>query len=145
MKKLIRELKFAHAAEIAAHHAYEGHWRSVSDREEQEYIQKISLDELRHIHTLETILRHFGAKPNKFLDSCGYVVGEVVGLMCFVTGWRLPMWVAGVMEKIGKSSYKKIALHAADLGMKVLTSVLIDMAKNEDEHEAYFKRLRENK
>lgn len=142
MKKLIRMLKFAHAAEIAAYHAYEGHWRSVSNQDEQKYIRKIQLDELKHIRTLKTVLVSIDSEPNGFLDHCGKIVGEIVGLACYHTGWRLPMLIAGLMEKIGTASYKNIALEAADNDMKILTVVLLEMAHVEDNHEKYFQQLR---
>lgn len=145
MAKLIRMLKFAHAAEIAAYHAYEGHWRSVSNQAEREYIRKIALDELKHIRTIRNVLVSMQSKPSVILDACGRVVGEVVGLACYYSGWRLPMIVAGLMEKIGTASYHDIALEAADSGMIMLTVLLLDMAKVEDEHETYFRRLRETK
>lgn len=138
-------LKFAHAAEIAAYHAYEGHWRSVSNQIERQYIQKIAFDELKHIGTLRAILATMNAKPNKFLDMCGKTVGEMVGFACYHTGWRLPMIVAGLMEKIGTSSYRKIAYEAAENGKRLLALQLMKMADNEDEHDAYFKELRNTK
>jgi rubrerythrin len=141
MKKLIRQLKFAHAAEIAAYHAYEGHWRSVSNTAEREYIYKIALDELKHIKTIERILKGFNSRPSRLLDFGGKVVGELVGFACYYSGWRLPMLVAGAMEKIGTASYKEIALEAAEQGMPILTLILLDMAKVEDEHEAYFQAI----
>lgn len=145
MKKLIRQLKFAHAAEIAAYHAYEGHWRSVSNQAEQDYIKTIQLDELKHIYVLEKMLDGLQAKPNRFLDWCGKIVGETIGLACFYSGWRLPMWVAGVMEKIGTASYKDIALEAAEQGRYLMAASLMEMAKVEWEHDQYFEKLRKSK
>lgn len=145
MKKLIRQLKFAHAAEIAAYHAYEGHWRSVSNTAEQKYIQDIQLDELKHIYTLERMLEGLHVKPSPKLDWCGKAVGELIGFACFYTGWRLPMWVAGIMEKIGTASYKDIALEAADQERYVMAQALMEMAKVEWEHEQYFEQLRKAK
>lgn len=145
MKKLIRSLKFAHAAEIAAYHAYEGHWRSVSNKVEQDYLKKIQLDELKHIHTLDKMLESFDQVSNPILDTLGKFVGEVIGYMCYVTGWRLPMIVAGIMEKIGTSSYDKIALEAAEAGRPNLANRLMKMAQNEQEHEEYFENIRKKK
>ena len=142
MKKLIRQLQFAHAAEIAAYHAYEGHWRSVTNKTEQDYIKKIQLDELDHIHTLERILSSLYAGPYKPLDFCGKVIGELIGFACYYSGWRLPMLVAGLMEKIGTASYKDIAIEAADQGKLVLAMKLMEMAKVEEDHEEYFEQLR---
>lgn len=145
MKKLIRQLRFAHAAEIAAYHAYEGHWRSVTNEAEQKHIQSIALDEKKHIHDLEKMLDSFGYCPDAFLDKCGKVVGELIGLACFYSGWRLPMLVAGVMEKIGTSSYKDIAIEAAEQGRYAMASKLMQMAKVEQEHDEYFEKLRKSK
>lgn len=142
MKRLIRMLKFAHAAEIAAYHAYEGHWRSVSNKAEQDFIRNIALDELKHIQTIRAVLVSMKSKPSKILDVFGKIVGETIGMMCYYSGWRLPLLVAGLMEKIGTSSYRKIAFEAADNGMDNLAWLLLRMADKENEHEAYFKRLR---
>lgn len=138
-------LRFAHAAEIAAYHAYEGHWRSVSNRAEQEYIQKIQLDELKHVYSIEKMLSSLQTCPDPLLDKAGKIVGELIGLACFYTGWRLPMWFAGVMEKIGTASYEDIALEAAEHKRYVMASALMEMAKVELEHEQYFEKLREVK
>lgn len=145
MKKLIRQLRFAHAAEIAAYHAYEGHWRSVSNKAEQEYIQNIQLDELKHIYVIERMLEGLRAKPNPLLDKMGKIVGELIGIACFHTGWRLPMWVAGVMEKIGTASYKEIAMEACEQERYLMASQLIEMSKVEQAHEEYFDKLRKAK
>ncbi len=145
MKKLIRQLKFAHAAETAAYHAYEGHWRSVSNQAEQDYIKTIQLDELRHIYALERMLEGLQTKPNRILDHAGKVVGELLGLACFYTGWRLPMWVAGVMEKIGTASYKEIADEAIKQERYLMAVLLLEMAKSEQAHEEYFEKLRRAK
>lgn len=145
MRKLIRQLKFAHAAEIAAYHAYEGHWRSVSNSAEQAYIQNIQLDELKHIYTIEKMLHGLQAKPNRFLDHAGKIVGELLGLACFYSGWRLPMWVAGLMEKIGTASYKDIADEAINQERYLMATALLEMAKVESEHEEYFNELRKAK
>lgn len=142
MRKLIRMLKFAHAAEIAAYHAYEGHWRSTTNITEQNHLKKIQLDELKHIYTIERMLTNLSAKPNEFLDKCGKVIGELIGLACFYSGWRLPMLVAGLMEKIGTASYQDIANEAIKQECFVLAYHLLEMGKVESEHEKYFKEIR---
>lgn len=145
MKKLTRQLRFAHAAEIAAYHAYEGHWRSVSNEAEQKYIQSIQLDELKHIYALERMLEGIHSKPNKFLDWCGKVVGELLGFACYYSGWELPMLVAGIMEKIGTASYKDIAMEAAEQERYIMAAHLMEMARVEWEHDQYFEKLRKAK
>jgi len=142
VKKLIRHLRFAHAAEIAAYHAYEGHWRSVSNQAEQDYIKTVALDELKHIFDLEKMLESLGYSTDSTLDKVGKVVGEVIGFLCYYTGWRLPMYVAFVMEKIGTASYEKIAIEAAEQGRTVMAFKLLEMGKVEAKHEAFFKTVR---
>lgn len=142
MDKLIRMLKFAHAAEIAAYNAYEGHWRSVADQSEQDSIKKIQLDELKHIYSIEAMLKLLQSNPNPILDKMGQYIGEFISFLCFYTGWRLPIWVAGRMECIGTASYMDIAVEAAEQGRHVLAYQLKIMAENEYEHEQYFKNLR---
>lgn len=145
MKKLIRQLRFAHAAEIAAYHAYEGHWRSVTDEAEQKHIQSIALDELKHIYSIEKMLVILNSSPSPILDKAGKIVGELIGLACFYSGWRLPMLVAGLMEKIGTSSYKDIANTAIDNERYIMASHLLEMAKVEQAHDEYFENLRNAK
>lgn len=141
MKKLIRQLKFAYAAETAAYHAYEGHWRSISNYEERAYIQKIQLDELAHIYTIEKMLRNINAKPNLTLTLCGEIVGKLIGITCFWTGYRLPMYIASMMEKIGAASYENIAHEAIESDRPLLAVKLLEMAKTEKEHEYFFENL----
>jgi rubrerythrin len=142
LNRLIKSLRFAHAAEIAAYHAYEGHWRSVSNKAEQDYIRGIQLDELEHIHAIEDMLRALGGKPNRVLDKMGFVVGEIIGILCYRSGWRLPMYVAGAMEKIGTASYEKIAIEAWQSGQGWMALRLFQMAGVEQAHEDYFKTVR---
>lgn len=142
MTKLVRKLRFAHAAEIAAYHAYEGHWRSVTNQREQEYIRTIALDELKHIRDLERMLDCLGYCTDSTLDKAGKIVGEIIGFMCFYTGWRLPMWVAGAMEKIGTASYLDLAEIAADEKRYAMAYKLLEMGKVEEMHEKYFESVR---
>lgn len=144
MKKLIRQLRFAHAAEIAAYHAYEGHWRSVSNQAEQDYIKTVALDELAHIFTLDKMLECLGSSPSPTMDKLGKVVGEVIGFMCYYTGWRLPMYVAFIMEKIGTASYENIAIEAAEEGRLALAAKLLEMGKVEAKHEEWFRTVRKH-
>jgi rubrerythrin len=143
--KLARQLRFAHAAEIAAFHAYEGHWRSVTNQAEQDYIKTIALDELKHIYDIEKMLDSLGWCTSARMDTVGKFVGEVIGWMCYHTGWRLPMMVAGLMEKIGTASYEKIALQAAEDGRYLMAQKLLEMGKVEAQHEEYFKNVRREK
>jgi len=46
--RLIAILQLAYSGELAAAHAYRGHWRSVSDEDERQSIKSIEEDEWRH-------------------------------------------------------------------------------------------------
>lgn len=146
--KLIAKLQFAHAAELAAYHAYEGHWRSLSNLEEIKKVREIQQDELSHIRTLRFMifmLPCVDPGTNEIYDNIGIFVGKCIGLSCFIFGWKLPMKIAGLMERIGTSSYKEIAKVALDAGYLKIYHQLHAMAENEEEHEKYFNNLRKNK
>lgn len=148
MKSLKSSLQFAHAAELAAYYAYEGHWKSIpdhfSDLHVKIQIKKIALDELRHVFTLAIMLEMVGSKPSKVKDFIGLCVGKTIGLACHIFGWNLPMKIAALMEKIGTASYYDLAEDAAKAGYHDMCMELIDMAINEEEHEKYFNEVRNN-
>jgi len=146
--KLSASLQFAHAAELAAAHAYEGHWKSLPDfpfnLDVKAQIQKIKLDELRHVYALEVMMEMVGSKPSKVKDLIGITVGKCIGFACFIFGWNLPMKIAALMEKIGTASYYDLAEDAAKAGYHDICMEIIDMAVNEEEHEKYFNEVRKN-
>lgn len=149
MKSLKSSLQFAHAAEIAAHYAYVGHWKSIPDHfvnlPVKIEIQKIALDEIKHVYALEVMLDMVGAKPSKVKDFIGLCVGKTIGFACHIFGWNIPMKIAALMEKIGTASYYEIAdLAVKETGNMDIYNQLLDMAANEEEHEKYFKEVRKN-
>jgi len=139
--KLIKMLQHAHAAELAAYHAYQGHWESLSDPKEVEQVKRIQADELEHINMLKRFLKEFDAEPNETRDKIFISVGKRIGQLCKVTGWRMPMLVASLMEKVGVHGYNKMATYASYLTMYNLSNEFELMAKVEQEHDNYFKSL----
>ncbi|HEV3486149.1 MAG TPA: hypothetical protein VG106_12125, partial [Vicinamibacterales bacterium] len=62
---LIRQLQGAYSGELAAGHAYRGHWRSVRDASERERIRVIEQEEWHHRELVGALLAQLGAKPNR--------------------------------------------------------------------------------
>ena len=139
--KLIRQIKYAHAAELGAYLAYEGHSKAMNLNPGQKaYFHKIKMDELEHRKILEDLLKRFKTKPSKTLNLAFSIIGRVLGVLSRITGYYLPMKVAGFMEKLGTDGYvgmAKIALEKLDVG---LYNVFMDMAEVESTHEEWFKR-----
>jgi hypothetical protein len=141
MKKLIKMLQFAHAYEVAAYHAYEGHWRSVTNRNELDYLSEIDLNELDNIDVLEDILRQLGADTDWYMEHCAEYIGEFVGLLCYHTGWNIPKFVTKIMDRIGMFSYSRIATEALRNGLFEAHDDLMEIAGVESEHDRLFERL----
>lgn len=141
MKKLIKMLQFAHAYEVAAYHAYEGHWRSVTNRKEMDYLSEIELNELDNIDAIEEMLHSLDADRDWYLEYCAEYIGEFVGLLCYHTGWRIPKFITKTMEKLGVFSYKQIAKEAFKVAEFEIHDLLLEIAGAETEHDRLFDRL----
>lgn len=139
MKDLIKALKKAHAGELAAYFAYEGHWKSVADHEEQMRLLSIQMDEMKHILTIRKFLRILETDSNAWLDFIYICIGRTIGALCFVSSWRSAMFGAGLMERFGATKYRELALLAAEHDRFNMALVFQRMAKQEEEHERYFK------
>ena len=64
-EKLIALLQLAYSGELAAAHAYRGHWHSVHQTVERQSIRKIEEDEWRHRKLVGEMLAGLGAGPSK--------------------------------------------------------------------------------
>lgn len=141
--KLIKMLRMAHAIEIGAYNAYEGHWRSIADTrpEEAKRIVWIQAEERTHKLTTEHYLRTLNAEPSKVLDSILWVIGKTISTGCHVFGYRMAMWGAKVMEVLGSDIYRKLAAEALRCGDIKMSAHLWDMNKAEREHEKFFESM----
>lgn len=145
MKTLRKALQVAYAGEMAAYFAYDGHWKAAKDQSEKIAILNIQTDELRHIMDLRKYLKNVGSKPARIRTFLMVMVGKVLSDLCYVTGRRLPMWVAGKIEKLGTKGYEEMALLAGDANQTNMALHFQYMAKTEKAHKAYFEeRLRGN-
>lgn len=138
MKKLISLLQNAHAAELAAYNAYEGHWKSTTNVDDRLHIKFIQREEEDHIFMLEYMLDRIGAKPNHFKDLIFITMGKIISIMCYISGRWAVMYGAGIMERIGATSYCEIAKIADEFGQKDFVETLCMMGYTEETHGEYF-------
>jgi demethoxyubiquinone hydroxylase (CLK1/Coq7/Cat5 family) len=136
---LIAILRLAYSGELAAAFAYRGHARSVSSPEEREAIRKIEGDEWHHRTLVGEMLKDLGAAPLRVREVRAWCIGRTLGLLCHVTGWLLPMYGAGKLERRNIVEYETAARHASASGREDLVDCLLTMAEVEWDHEAYFR------
>jgi len=137
--KLILILQLAYSGELAAAHAYRGHWHSVSNVEEKRSIKSIEDDEWRHRSLVGEMLTGLGSGPNQSRETRANIIGRTLGFLCHVTGWLAPMYGAGRLESRNIREYETAARHARDCGRLDLIDCLLEMAEVEWEHEYYFR------
>lgn len=143
-RKLIRQLQGACSGELAAIHAYEGHWRSVSDPTERERIQVIQSEERHHRETVLAMLRTLGAGPNRLRETVFWCIGNAIGIFCRVGGWFAPMYGAGKLERSNIVEYQDAAVYAAQCGHLEMIEPILVMAEVEWEHERFFRECVQN-
>jgi ferritin-like protein len=136
---LIRELQHAYSGELAAGFAYAGHWRSCHNPEERAHIHQIEEEEHHHRQLVGDILRSLGAKPLPIREAVFFAIGKVLGALCHVSGWFLPMYGAGRLESRNIVEYERAAVRALGCGREDLIDCLLGMAEVEWEHEYYFR------
>src|SRR5688572_19016392 len=138
-QRLIALLQLAYSGELAAAHAYNGHWRSVRDAEERARIAEIEQEELHHRKLVGEILVSLGAAPNRSREIRATVMGRTLSLLCHVSGWLAPMYGAGRLESGNVREYETAARFARECGREDLIDCLLTMAEVEWEHEKYFR------
>src|SRR5215216_3930812 len=140
-QQLIRILQAAYSGELAAAHAYRGHWKSLSSPDEREKIQQIENEEGLHREKVGLMLERSGARPMKARELRMLVIGRAIGLSCHFIGWFLPMYFAGRIENSNVKEYEAAAFHACRLGLIEFETVLRLMASVEREHELFFLKM----
>ncbi|MGN6184506.1 MAG: ferritin-like domain-containing protein [Thermoanaerobaculia bacterium] len=138
-RKLIRQLQGAFSGELAAGFAYRGHWKSVKDASERARIREIEADEWHHRELVQGLLTELNAKPNPIREVIFWIIGRFLGLSCHVTGWFLPMYGAGKLERGNIVEYEVAALYADACGQQQMIECILSMAEVEWEHERYFR------
>jgi rubrerythrin len=137
-QSLIALLQLAYSGELAAAHAYRGHWHSVVDENERKAIRAIEEDEWRHRRVVE-MLATLNSGPNHRREVRAAIIGRTLGFLCHVMGRLLPMYGAGKLESRNIREYETAARHARDCGRFEFVECLLEMAEVEWEHESYFR------
>jgi hypothetical protein len=159
-RRLIDLLQLAYSGEKAAALAYRGHARSVrtgeaflpwlrtsqrrsrSDRLRcRSAIEKIERDEWIHREKVGRLLQRLGSGPRRIREIRSGLVGHVLGALCRVSGWFLPMYFAGRLETRNVAEYERAAGWARELGLTEFLPDLAEMAAVEVEHEKFFEIL----
>lgn len=136
---LIAVLKLAYSGELAAAHAYHGHWKSVRDPGERARLQAIEAEELQHRAWVGGMLRDLGEEPDPRRERKMAAIGRTIGFLCHVSGWLIPMYGAGRLESRNIKEYEDAAGHAAACGRQDFVPRLLHMAEVEWDHEFYFR------
>jgi hypothetical protein len=85
------------------------------------------------------MLASLGAGPSPRRERVMGIVGKVIGLLCYVSGWFFPMYGAGWIERRNVHEYLDAAAFAADAGRAELVEPLLRMAEVEWDHEHFFR------
>ncbi len=140
-RDLIRLLRAAYSGELAAANAYAGHWRSVRERAQRTAIRRIQDEEHEHRARVGEMIAELGGTPGWLRDRVMAVVGWMIAAACFVGGWYVPMYGAGLIERRNIAEYEDAAQLAFRAGREDLADELLGMAEAEWDHEAYFRGL----
>jgi len=138
-RKLIALLQLAYSGELAAAHAYQGHWKSVRNAAEKTAIQNIENDEWRHRKLVGEMLTSLDSGPSRQRETRANIVGRTLGFLCHVTGWFGPMYGAGRLESRNIREYETAARYARACDRSDLVDCLLEMAEVEWDHEHYFR------
>lgn len=139
LRELIVILQHAYSGELAAAHAYRGHWKSLRDPAERERVRQIEDEEWHHRRQVGAMLHALDAAPRRRLEWRARLIGGLLGPACHVSGWFAPMYGAGRLESRNVREYEEAARHAADSGHGEFVECLLTMAEVEWEHERYFR------
>jgi rubrerythrin len=138
-RRLVRQLRGAFSGELAAGFAYRGHWKSVANPEERRRIAEIETEEWHHRQLVRGLLQQLGAKPNPIREVLFWIIGRTLGVLCRLSGWFLPMYGAGKLERGNIVEYEEAAVYASECGEEGMIECILSMAEVEWEHERYFR------
>ena len=136
--QLIRILQNAHAGELAAAYAYQGHFRSLRRAEERDELRRIETSEWLHRAHVAVMLAELGAHARWRREVLMGSIGRFFGSLCFVSGWFAPMYMAGRLEAMNVSEYQNAREVARQLGLSSFVDQLEAMRIEEDRHERWF-------
>lgn len=91
VEKLVRVLRGACSGELAAGHAYRGHWRSVSSPATRRRLQEIEREEWHHRELVRGLLAQLDSRPSPVREAVFWLIGNTIGLLCHLGGWFIPI------------------------------------------------------
>jgi len=139
LRELVAVLRRAHAGELGASLAYEGHVRSLADPQEARDVLAIAREERDHRRGVGRMLDDLGERPRFWREALFWLIGATLGRLCRVSGWLTPMYGAGWLESGNIREYEQAAGLAILAGRLDLAPELLRMAEVEWEHERYFR------
>lgn len=137
-KALVRILQMAYSGEKAAALAYAGHWRACKNIDEKADIARIEGEEWEHRRIVGTYLDELGEKPQLWREILMSAIGSIIFPACFLSGWYLPMYVAGLLESDNVNEYLQAARHAEACGFHEIANHMLKLALVEKSHEEFF-------
>lgn len=141
---LVAILQAAYSGELAAAHAYRGHWRSLWRARRagaRAEIRRIEQEEWHHRRLVGEILAELGSGPQRWREALMWSTGRFFGSLCFVGGWFGPLYAAGRLEAANVGQYEQAAVHADRADLDRYLPRLAEMVATEDRHEQYFASL----
>lgn len=137
---LVRMLQDAHAGELAAAHAYRGHWRSLRRRhpDQAAEILRIEAAEWHHRNRVAEMLDDLGEAPRPRREALMGAIGAFFGSLCWVAPWFGPMYAAGRLEAMNVGQYATARADATTLGLIDWADDLEAMRVEELRHEVFF-------
>jgi len=136
--RLIVILQNAHAGELAAAYAYQGHRRTLRSEDERAELLRIEESEWLHRAHVAVMLAELRAHPRWRREVVMGMIGRVFGLLCFASGWFMPMYMAGRLEAMNVGEYERARSAAEQLGLPAFVDQLEAMRVEEDRHERWF-------
>src|SRR5262249_49062826 len=96
-------------------------------------------DEWRHRREVGAMLRALSGGPCFWREMRAWLVGRVLGILCGVSGWVLPMYAAGRLGSRNVVGCETAARLSIGGTRPDLAECLIVMAEVEWDHQAYFR------
>jgi rubrerythrin len=112
----------------------------LDDPETRSAIYQIEQEEWDHRRQVGDMLAVLGASPSALLELKAAAIGALLGPLCHVSGWLLPMFGAAWLEQQNVVEYSSAARLASGCGRAELVPALERMADVELQHERYFRQ-----
>jgi len=110
----------------------------LRDKAERAEVQRIENAELVHRAHVGDLLAQLGAAPVRWRELALGTVGLVFGFMCRLSGWFMPMYMAGRLEAMNVGQYESAVELARHAGLHEAAVLLTGMVEEEMRHEAWF-------